>query len=345
FISGPKSNNPQLTFSVSDGALKSNIESGRVTTEETLKAWALLNNQIPGASDPSAFLIPINQNLLKIKGFLDLVALAVNSLTPSYTLSTATIDAYRTDVSTARANVNTALSNMSAAVEKLQSAKSSLELAKQELILKKAGPTPEMLATEQAKVKQAQAKVQNIRAQIAKTLLRAPIAGVVTKQESKVGEIASIGVNMVSVMSDSKYEIEANIPEADISKIKVGNEAKVTLDAYGNDIVFGTIVSSIDPAETVIDGISTYKTTLQFKIPDARIRSGMTANTDIEGERRSNVLFLPGRVIATKEGVKTVSVIAGKDTYEITITTGLRGSNGDVEILSGLSEGEIVKMR
>ena len=190
----------------------------------------------------------------------------------------------------------------------------------------------------------AEASVLNLQAQLAKTVIRSPIAGIVTKQDAKAGEIAGAGIVLTSVISDAKYEIEANVAEADIAKIKIGDEANITLDAYGNDIVFTATAASIDPAETIIDGVPTYRTTLQFKENDARIKSGMTANTDISGAKREDVLYISGRAISGKGASKTVNLIEGETAREVNIETGLRGSNGDVEIISGLKEGDKVKV-
>ena len=85
--------------------------------------------------------------------------------------------------------------------------------------------------------------------------MHSPISGIITRQDAKIGEIASAGVSMISIISDKQFEIESNIPEADIVKIKVGNEAKLTLDAYGDDLVFAARVISINPAETFVEGV------------------------------------------------------------------------------------------
>ena len=133
------------------------------------------------------------------------------------------------------------------------------------------------------------------------------------------------------------------MPEADIAKIKIGNTAEVTLDAYP-DVFFKATVTKIDPAETVIEGVATYKTTLQFSQNDSRIRSGMTANTDIEGEKREDVLVIPARAIKQKEGKKIVEILDGEVTRDVEIETGLRGSSGDIEVVSGLKEGDEIRL-
>ncbi len=336
FMLNPRSSTPQLSFAVNDFQLKTDIESNRLMLEGTLTSWKTSVSALNGTSDVSRFIIEAKTNLRSVQAFLDKVAFAVNALTTSSTLSQTTIDAYKAAISTARTNVTTALGTISASEEKLANANSKLSL-------KVAGSTADQIKAQEAGLDAAQASVSNLEAQFAKTIIRSPILGIVTKQDAKRGEIASPAVPLVAVISDALYEIEANIPEADIAKVKIGYLARVTLDAYGSDVAFTAVITEINPAETVIDGVPTYTTKLQFKENDPRIKSGMTANTDIAGEKKEDVLFIPGRVITAKAGVKTVTVVEGESVREVTITTGLRGSNGNVEILSGLSEGEMVK--
>ena len=115
----------------------------------------------------------------------------------------------------------------------------------------------------------------------------------------------------------------------------------MTLDAYGSDVFFNATVAKIDPAETLIDNVATYKITLGFLEKDERVRSGMTANIDVLSAKKENVLVVPARAVIDKDGVKTVRV-AGADgaVSERSIETGLKGSDGQIEILSGLSESE-----
>ncbi|MDP2668942.1 MAG: efflux RND transporter periplasmic adaptor subunit [bacterium] len=190
-------------------------------------------------------------------------------------------------------------------------------------------------------IKSAEANVQNIEAQIAKTELSSPISGVVSKENAKVGEIVQGNTIIVSVISNLHFQIEADVPEADIAKIKIGNLAKVTLDAYGGGVLFEAKIVSVDPAERIIDGVATYKVTFQFSKEDARIKSGMTANIDIAAAKKDGVLTVPARTIFTKNAKKYVTIYLGENnTEEREVETGLTGSDGNVEITSGLTEGE-----
>lgn len=193
-----------------------------------------------------------------------------------------------------------------------------------------------------AQFSSAKARLQELQAQNAKTVLRAPLAGLVSKQEGKAGEIVSANVSIVSLISESQFEVEANIPEADIAKISIGDTASLTLDAYGSSVEFAGKVVSIDPAETVIDGVSTYATKVHFLEADDRVKSGMTANIDIAGKQLKGVLAIPQRAVTSRDGKKFVRILVGEKEKEIEVQTGFRGSNGYVEVVQGLNEGDSV---
>ena len=177
---------------------------------------------------------------------------------------------------------------------------------------------------------------------MAKTYIFSPINGLVTKQEAKVGEIAGANTSLLAIASNN-FKIEAFIPEVDVAKITIGNEAVVTLDAYGSDTSFSARVIKIDPAETTIDGVPTYKTTLEFDKNDVRIRSGLTANTTIKTAARQNALSIPTRAVFEKNGGEFVRVFkTDKTEEEREVVVGLKGSNGEIEIVDGISEGEFV---
>ncbi len=323
FFSNPRSPNPRLNFSPIDSQLKTNLEWERFLVEQTLEKWKSHLDELTARGNPAPAIGEAKQNLNQVKRFLDGAGLAVNSAAPSASLTQATIDAWKSDVSTARSNVNTAIANLTAAEEKLRTAEADIP-------------------PQQAKIKEAEANAASHRVQLAKTVLRAPASGLITRQDAKVGEIVSANTPIVSLISAVEFEVEANVPEADIAKVKVGNTAKATLDAYGSDAVFALEVVAIDPAETVIDGVATYRVTFQFLGKDERIKSGMTANVDIATERRENVITIPQRAVITKNGDKVVRLLDGEVEREVRVRIGLRGSDGSIEIVEGVSEGDRV---
>ena len=195
---------------------------------------------------------------------------------------------------------------------------------------------------QQERVNAAQARVNASLAEIGKSIVKAPFSGTVTKIDTEVGEIVSSNSPIVSMISDAEFEIEAYVAEADISRVTVGKTANVTLDAYGTNENFVAELVFVDPAETVIEGVSTYRALLHFKKVDERIRSGMTANIEIVTGESKNVLAIPQRAVFDKDGKTLVRVFEGKKMVEKEVSTGLKGFDGYIEITSGLEEGEQV---
>ncbi len=342
FFENPRQANTQLTFTVDAQLLKSELEQNRRLLETTLINWKSSLDQLTVSSDLDSYSDAADKNLVQVRTVLDEAALAVNSVKATPILTQTTINGWKSDVSTGRTNVYTATTNLSSAEDELKTAQSDLALAEQELILDKAGSTAEQIAAHEAEVEQAKANVDNYQAQLTKTILRSPINGIVTEQDGNVGEIIAANTTLVSLISENNFKIEANIPETDIAKVKVGDTANITLDAYGSGVIFEATVTAIDPAETVIEGVATYKTTFHFTKEDERIKSGMTANIDILTDKRENVIVLPQRAIISKNGDKMVRILTGADTLEIKIKTGLRGSDGNIEITEGVEEGDKV---
>lgn len=353
------SNTPQLSFITSDSQAQTDAETKRVAANNALKnIKSDLDNLPIDYSGLDSALSRTQVNLSIISGFLIRTNDALNG---AVNLSQTNIATYKANLSTARTNVNTVITNITSeqqsitnqkttnqnnidtAKSQVNSAENSLTVAQAELGLKQAGSTSQQIAIQDAQVKQAEANVENYKAQLLKTMIWSPINGIVTKQDGKVGEIISTSKNIISVISAAKFEIEANIPEADIAKIKVNDPADVTLDTYGNDVIFKAQVAKIDPAETLVEGVATYKVTLYFMNEDDRIKSGMTANIDILTAQKSNVLSVPQRAVVNKNNDKAVQVlIDGKTAKEVKVKTGLLDSSGNIEIAEGLNEGDKV---
>jgi RND family efflux transporter MFP subunit len=253
-----------------------------------------------------------------------------------------TLNGYGTDIGVARTSINTAISSLTVAETAWLSAATALASAEKNLSLKKAGATAQDLAAQQARVKSAKASVLDAEAQLRKTRIIAPFAGTITEVSVKVGEVAQSNTPVISIITASDLLVESYVPETNVALLAVDDTAEITLDAYGGDAVFAARVASIDPAETVRDGISTYRTLLTFEQADARIRPGMTANISIVADKRDNVISVPQKIITIREGKKLVKVKRGDIFEDREVTTGAVSSVGTIEILSGLSVGDVV---
>ena len=177
--------------------------------------------------------------------------------------------------------------------------------------------------------------------QIENSIIKAPISGTITKVEYEIGEQTIAGKLVVSMLGENNFEIEVDISEADIAKIRINNPAEITLDAFGEDIEFVGKVYFIEPAETVIQDVIYYKVKVAFIEKEEQntnmsgIKSGMTANVMITTAEKDNILIIPNRAIVEKNGSgKIVRVLRQGEIQEASVQIGLRGDEGKVEVLS-----------
>lgn len=194
----------------------------------------------------------------------------------------------------------------------------------------------------EAEIQNAQAEVARVQATIAERTIRAPFAGIVTKVDAKLGGIASANEPAISLISADALQIESYVPEIHIPFVKIGDGAVVTLDAYGPDAPFRANVVFIDPAETTRDGVSTYRTKLEFAQKDERIKSGMTANVIITSEKKSGVIAVPQNAVISRDGQKFILIKQSGKIAERPVTVGNVSSHGEIEITAGLNDGDIV---
>ena len=304
-----------FVHSISDNSERTNIDSALV---ETLKSLNDLKNALGSVPVLSTFSATQKTNLSTEKTTISSEIITMSSNQQAIAVQKVT-------------NANN-----------ISSAENSLRTAEDDLSLKKAGSTEEQIKAQDARVDSASATVKSAKANLTKTIIISPISGLITEQEAKVGEIVNANTSVISLIADVNFEIETNAPEADVAKLKIGDSANITLDAYGNDKVFFAKIVSINPAETIIDGVATYKTTLQFIEDDEKIKSGMTANIDVLTDKKVNVLAIPARAVIVKENKKIVKILEENNIIEKEVEVGLRGSYGNIEILSGINEGDKV---
>lgn len=335
---------PQLTFSTSDSQASANAKSGRAQIGHELDAWSAQLASTSASSATTTLEAALKNGAARLADISVFLASVSRAARAAVTLppDVSTNDALQALVAAAITKTNSATSAVNTDAQDIASQKLSVQQLDAALALKEAGSTKEDIAAGQAAVAGAQADLESAQAQLAKATLRAPFSGTITRQDGKAGETVAAAQTIASLMSSGGYEIEAYVAETDIASVKVGDLADVTLDAYGNT-PFTAKVISIDPAETVIEGVSTYKVELAFVAAPEQPRSGMTANVDITTAARRGVIAIPARAVAQNGASSTVQVLRPDGSVEERpVTTGIRGSDGSIEITSGLSAGDRV---
>lgn len=333
FFNEPKSNNPAFGITVtqenSTYMIDAPIETSfvlnlkrRAVTDSMAKWQNDLGNRNQSNIDSAQN--DAETSLGQIQSLLNNLAAVVNSYSAASASDNLVYNSYKTTIQNARAAIDSTLAGLLSAK---QAYNSSL-----------ANANPDDIKMLQIAYANAQNSLDSIKNQIAKSAIYSPINGIVSKQDAKIGETATPGVPLINVFSNSNLQIDVYLPESDIAKVKTGQTATVTLDAFGPQ-TFAAHIVSLDPAGTTLG----YKTTLQFDRNNAQIKPGMTANASIQTAQKSNVLALPARSIIQKDGQSFVMVkTAGQNSEEHKITTGITSANGCVEVVDGLKAGEMI---
>ena len=187
----------------------------------------------------------------------------------------------------------------------------------------------------------AEAEVQKINAEIRKHTIHAPFNGIVTNIEKEIGENASTGERVVSVLGEQKLEVVLQVSELDVSRLAPDMKVSVTLDAFPGE-TFEGILKTINSRETEIEGVPVYEAFVDLT-SNPEIKTGMSAKGTIVLTSRTNVLAIPSYFITKEGNVSTVKVLtSGGKEEDRTVTLGLSGSDSMVEVTSGLKEGDTV---
>ncbi len=179
---------------------------------------------------------------------------------------------------------------------------------------------------------------------VEKSNIKAPVNGMVTKVNYQKGEVIGTSVSgAFGKLLSYDFLLEAKVPESDIVKVKLGQKANIVFDSFdANDSVPAEVVE-VESDATVIQDVVYYIVKLRLTSIDARLKPGMSGDADIEIDEKRGVLHVPSRVLRD-DGAKRFAKVLLSDgsVEEREISTGLRGDDGRIEILSGLSEGESV---
>ena len=153
------------------------------------------------------------------------------------------------------------------------------------------------------------------------------------------GAMPEAGTALFVVQPDTGYKATLMVSRYDIEYVELGQKAKVTM---GQTVYDGT-VSAISPVATSSDasGKPKVKVEISFDDKQARPTIGLEASVQIFTKEQKGVLNVPEKAVYTGDSCKYVFVLENGKAQKRTIEVGASGE-GYTEILSGLSEGEIV---
>jgi HlyD family secretion protein len=154
-----------------------------------------------------------------------------------------------------------------------------------------------------AKVQQAQSAVETAQVNLAKTVIRSPIDGVVIARSVDVGQTVSASFSaptlFILAADLSKMQLSASIDESDVGRISPGQAVTFHVDAYQNDAFTGTVAQlRLNPTAT--NNVVTYAAIIDAPNTQLKLKPGMTATASIEVARRDDVLRVPAAALRYK---------------------------------------------
>lgn len=183
----------------------------------------------------------------------------------------------------------------------------------------------------QAAVTQAQASVNQSQVNRNHTIIRAPIDGIVTQRSVDVGQTVAASMSaptLFVIAADlTEMQVNANIDEADVGRIRPGQHVTFRVDAYPTDNFEGT-VTQVRLQPVVVQNVTTYGTVIDVPNKQLKLKPGMTANVKIEIAKRTNTLRIPNAALRFRPTNEMFAAFKQEPPPEMTAFGGGGGRGG-----------------
>jgi multidrug efflux pump subunit AcrA (membrane-fusion protein) len=219
-------------------------------------------------------------------------------------------------------------------------AKAQLERVTQSLRVAELGTRQEDIAVAEAEVKRLQAKAQRLREDVAKTTIRSPVSGFITRRYTEVGQWIEQGGQVADLVDLSVVLVRIPIHEKDIGHLQVGDAASIVLDAFPDRVFTGNvkhIIPQADPASRTFPVKIAVANT-----PDNALKAGMSARVQLQIGPAQTAVLVPKDAVARRAAQQVVFVVQEQTARMVPIKTG-RAHAGWLEVLDGsLKPGDTV---
>ncbi len=353
-FNNPDTSSPSLLVQSTDSQAANDAASARVSLGATLKREANLSSTLSASNDLEAELARTETELRDVRNFLDRLILALNRAITNQNISETSIASYKSDANTARTNVNAALAAISAARDLLSSKASAVEVSRKSLEQGVVGDESD-IASAQATLKQAQGSLAAARANLEKTIVRAPISGTINSLPLTQGDFVAALSPAATIANNKALEVVAYVTEGDATELSAGSETSVQgPDGATYKGVITRIAPAIDP--------STKKLEVRIGLPDTTpLINGAAVTVELKRESKvttSGPIAIP--LSALKIGTDATVVFTVEETGallahpvvlgtllgdRVVITSGLSTDMNIVTDARGLKSGEQVTVK
>jgi len=189
-------------------------------------------------------------------------------------------------------------------------------------------------ANASAAVVRARVAVDNARIQLEDTDVRAPITGTILEKDVERGTViasatsnVSGGTTLLKMADLDLVQVRALVDETDIGKVRPGQSASVTVDAYPNRTFDGTVLK-IEPQAQTEQNVTMFPVLVRIDNEQGLLRPGMNAEVEIHVGRREDVLAVPSAALRTQRDVGSAAQVLGLDPAAVQqeVAAGRRGS-------------------
>jgi HlyD family secretion protein len=214
------------------------------------------------------------------------------------------------DLETAQTAYKSAVADHDALVAQQHAVEDSVKVAQAQLNVANS-----LLTANQAQVKQFTAALQSAQLDLDHTKITAPVDGVVVSRNVDVGQTvaASLAAPTLFLIAQdlTKMQVDTNVSEADVGRVRVNQPATFTVDAYPGRTFTGS-VTSIRKAPINVANVITYDAVIGVSNLDLKLFPGMTANVKILVNQRLNVLRIPNAALRYHPASETAAAGGGK---------------------------------
>ena len=211
------------------------------------------------------------------------------------------------------------------------------------------------VASAKAQIMQAQANYATASANMGYTKIISPVKGIVISKEVEVGQTVAASFQtptLFTVAEDlTKMRIETSVSEADIGKVKEGQDVEYTLDGYPDSIFKGK-VTQVRLSPVTESNVVTYTVIIEVENNEGKLMPGMTANVSIITGKKENILTVPNVALKfttadnkTRYDKKGIWIEKKGKPFRINIETGVSDDTYSEIISDDVKEGDVVYTR
>ena len=313
YRTGKLERGPLQAVVVASGTLNAvtTVQVGSQVSGQILEIFADFNTQVKkdqiiARIDPQSFELRVNQTRADVDAAKSAVAVA-----------TAALAAQRAETGRVKVNLADAerdLNRKKMLVEKnfispaeLDKARTVFDSTREQLksVEAQIEVNASQIASAQATVKQREALLKQSQVDLERTIIRAPVNGTVILKNIDAGQTVAASLQapvLFTIAQDLRdMQVEAAIDEADVGRLRVGQQANFTVDAFPRRNFVGEI-KQIRKSPVNVQNVISYTVVISAANPDQSLLPGMTANVRVVVDSRDNVLKVANAALRFRPG-------------------------------------------